>query len=179
MSSSPAALLRRRDEPLQASFLELFFDLAFVLALRQLSLVLLADVSLAGAERRLAHLGRGQPAALDGDPGAGGHMAKVASSHRYAVDTRSRSVMTRKCLRVKRKAPTGIARVKPSPRTTKVSGTTRSPSPVSVTPRAPQASRIGPATPKRAKSARLPTNVRAKLCTAPPRPTSVLDTTPS
>jgi low temperature requirement protein LtrA len=51
MSSSPAALLRRRDEPLQASFLELFFDLAFVLALRQLSLVLLADVSLAGAAR--------------------------------------------------------------------------------------------------------------------------------
>lgn len=51
MSSNPAALLRRRDEPLQASFLELFFDLAFVLALRQLSLVLLADLSLGGAGR--------------------------------------------------------------------------------------------------------------------------------
>ncbi|MEH0934663.1 low temperature requirement protein A [Micromonospora psammae] len=51
MSSSPDALLRRRDEPLQASFLELFFDLAFVLALRQLSLVLLADVSVAGVAR--------------------------------------------------------------------------------------------------------------------------------
>ncbi|MGN9810413.1 low temperature requirement protein A [Micromonospora sp. BQ11] len=49
--SRPAALLRRRDEPLQASFLELFFDLAFVLALRQISLVLLADTSLAGAAR--------------------------------------------------------------------------------------------------------------------------------
>ncbi|WP_319459584.1 low temperature requirement protein A [Micromonospora sp. RTP1Z1] len=51
MSSMPAAVLRRRDEPLHASFLELFFDLAFVLALRQLSVVLLADMSVAGAAR--------------------------------------------------------------------------------------------------------------------------------
>ncbi|SCF28054.1 low temperature requirement protein A [Micromonospora mirobrigensis] len=51
MSSGPATLLRRRDEPLQASFLELFFDLSFVFALRQLSVVLLDDVSLAGAAR--------------------------------------------------------------------------------------------------------------------------------
>ncbi|MFI7576761.1 low temperature requirement protein A [Micromonospora sp. NPDC049497] len=49
--SRPAALLRRGDEPLQASFLELFFDLAFVLALRQISLVLLADASLTGLAR--------------------------------------------------------------------------------------------------------------------------------
>ncbi|SCG73500.1 low temperature requirement protein A [Micromonospora inositola] len=51
MSSRPDALLRRRGEPLRASFLELFFDLAFVLALQELSLVLLADVSVAGAAR--------------------------------------------------------------------------------------------------------------------------------
>ncbi|WP_406044519.1 low temperature requirement protein A [Micromonospora sp. NBC_00898] len=51
MASTPAALLRRGDEPLRASFLELFFDLAFVLALRQLSVVLLADLSVAGVAR--------------------------------------------------------------------------------------------------------------------------------
>ncbi|SCL38075.1 Low temperature requirement protein LtrA [Micromonospora rhizosphaerae] len=44
-----APLLRQRDEPLSASFLELFFDLAFVLALRQLSGVLLSDMTVAGA----------------------------------------------------------------------------------------------------------------------------------
>ncbi|GAA4568962.1 low temperature requirement protein A [Micromonospora coerulea] len=47
MSSRPGALLRRREEPLRASFLELFFDLAFVLALRQLSLVPQVGVSVA------------------------------------------------------------------------------------------------------------------------------------
>jgi low temperature requirement protein LtrA len=51
MSSRPATLLRRRNEPLQASFLELFFDLAFGFALRQMALVLLAELSLAGAAR--------------------------------------------------------------------------------------------------------------------------------
>ncbi|WP_446220449.1 low temperature requirement protein A [Micromonospora sp. IBHARD004] len=51
MSSRPATLLRRRNEPLQASFLELFFDLAFGFALSQLSLVLLAELSIAGAAR--------------------------------------------------------------------------------------------------------------------------------
>ena len=45
----PAPLLRQRDEPLSASFLELFFDLAFVLALMQLSGVLLSDMTTAGA----------------------------------------------------------------------------------------------------------------------------------
>ncbi|MBM0225156.1 MULTISPECIES: low temperature requirement protein A [Micromonospora] len=51
MSSRRATLLRRQNEPLQASFLELFFDLAFGFALRQLSFVLLAELSLAGAAR--------------------------------------------------------------------------------------------------------------------------------
>ncbi|RZU75390.1 low temperature requirement protein LtrA [Micromonospora kangleipakensis] len=51
MASTPAALLRRPGEPLRASFLELFFDLAFVLAIGQVSEVLLADLSVAGAAR--------------------------------------------------------------------------------------------------------------------------------
>jgi low temperature requirement protein LtrA len=46
---TPAPLLRQGDEPLSASFLELFFDLAFVLALGQLSGVLLSDMTVAGA----------------------------------------------------------------------------------------------------------------------------------
>jgi low temperature requirement protein LtrA len=46
---TPASLLRQRDEPLSASFLELFFDLAFVLALGQLAGVLLSDMTVAGA----------------------------------------------------------------------------------------------------------------------------------
>jgi low temperature requirement protein LtrA len=46
---TPTALLRQRDEPLSASFLELFFDLAFVLALNQLAGVLLSDMTVAGA----------------------------------------------------------------------------------------------------------------------------------
>ncbi|MEH0821676.1 MULTISPECIES: low temperature requirement protein A [unclassified Micromonospora] len=50
MSGRPA-LLRRGDEPPKASFLELFFDLAFVFALRQLSVAFLADASPAGAAR--------------------------------------------------------------------------------------------------------------------------------
>lgn len=51
MTTGPAALLRRRDEPLQASFLELFFDLSLVFALHQLAVVLLDDASLTGAGR--------------------------------------------------------------------------------------------------------------------------------
>jgi low temperature requirement protein LtrA len=49
--SGPEQLLRRRTGPLGASFLELFFDLAFVLALSQLVSMLLADLSVAGALR--------------------------------------------------------------------------------------------------------------------------------
>ncbi|MBQ1018947.1 low temperature requirement protein A [Micromonospora sp. D93] len=49
MASRPERLLRGGDSPLSASFLELFFDLAFVLALSQLAAHLLHDLSLAGA----------------------------------------------------------------------------------------------------------------------------------
>jgi low temperature requirement protein LtrA len=49
--SGPEQLLRRRAGPLGASFLELFFDLAFVLALSQVVSILLADLSVAGALR--------------------------------------------------------------------------------------------------------------------------------
>ncbi|MGK5737481.1 low temperature requirement protein A [Micromonospora sp. URMC 103] len=51
MASRPERLLRRREDPVSASFLELFFDLAFVLALNQLATVLLADLTVAGALR--------------------------------------------------------------------------------------------------------------------------------
>ena len=49
MASRPERLLRGGDSPLSASFLELFFDLAFVLALSQLAAHLLHDLSVAGA----------------------------------------------------------------------------------------------------------------------------------
>ncbi|MFF0471819.1 low temperature requirement protein A [Micromonospora zamorensis] len=51
MASRPERLLRGSDSPLSASFLELFFDLAFVLALSQLAGHLLHDLTLAGALR--------------------------------------------------------------------------------------------------------------------------------
>ncbi|WP_327042391.1 low temperature requirement protein A [Micromonospora ureilytica] len=51
MARRPERLLRGGDSPLSASFLELFFDLAFVLALSQLAAHLLHDLSLAGALR--------------------------------------------------------------------------------------------------------------------------------
>ncbi|MBM0204958.1 low temperature requirement protein A [Micromonospora sp. NPDC051227] len=51
MASRPERLLRGSDSPLSASFLELFFDLAFVLALSQLATHLLHDLTLAGALR--------------------------------------------------------------------------------------------------------------------------------
>ncbi|PYC73345.1 low temperature requirement protein A [Micromonospora arborensis] len=51
MASRPERLLRGSDAPLSASFLELFFDLAFVLALSQLAGHLLHDLTLAGALR--------------------------------------------------------------------------------------------------------------------------------
>ncbi|MEU8253112.1 low temperature requirement protein A [Micromonospora inaquosa] len=49
MASRPERLLRGGDSPLNASFLELFFDLAFVLALSQLAGHLLHDLTLVGA----------------------------------------------------------------------------------------------------------------------------------
>ncbi|MEU7609356.1 low temperature requirement protein A [Micromonospora sp. NPDC049204] len=51
MASRPERLLRGDDAPLSASFLELFFDLAFVLALSQLAGHLLHDLTLPGALR--------------------------------------------------------------------------------------------------------------------------------
>ncbi|MFC5925925.1 low temperature requirement protein A [Micromonospora vulcania] len=51
MVSRPQRVLRGKDVPLSASFLELFFDLAFVLALSQLARHLLADLTLIGALR--------------------------------------------------------------------------------------------------------------------------------
>ncbi|WP_435207722.1 low temperature requirement protein A [Micromonospora sp. bgisy143] len=51
MASKPERLLRGGDAPLSASFLELFFDLAFVMALSQLTEHLLHDLTLAGALR--------------------------------------------------------------------------------------------------------------------------------
>ncbi|SIN29223.1 low temperature requirement protein A [Micromonospora cremea] len=51
MVSRPERVLRGRDVPLSASFLELFFDLAFVLALSQLARHLLADLTLVGVLR--------------------------------------------------------------------------------------------------------------------------------
>ncbi|SCE78105.1 low temperature requirement protein A [Micromonospora chokoriensis] len=51
MASRGDRLLRGRDSPLSASFLELFFDLAFVLALSQLAEHLLHDLTVAGALR--------------------------------------------------------------------------------------------------------------------------------
>ncbi|MFE9915525.1 low temperature requirement protein A [Micromonospora sp. NPDC005553] len=51
MAGRPERLLRGGNSPLSASFLELFFDLAFVLALSQLAAHLLHDLSLAGALR--------------------------------------------------------------------------------------------------------------------------------
>ncbi|MEH0933404.1 low temperature requirement protein A [Micromonospora sp. CPCC 205558] len=49
MASRPERLLRGGDSPLSASFLELFFDLAFVLALSQLAVHLLHDLTPVGA----------------------------------------------------------------------------------------------------------------------------------
>ncbi|WCN81750.1 low temperature requirement protein A [Micromonospora sp. LH3U1] len=51
MASRPQRLLRGDDSSLNASFLELFFDLAFVLALSQLAGHLLHDLTLVGALR--------------------------------------------------------------------------------------------------------------------------------
>ncbi|MBM7491906.1 low temperature requirement protein LtrA [Micromonospora luteifusca] len=51
MASRPERLLRGSDAPLSASFLELFFDLAFVLALSQLAGHLLHDLTVVGALR--------------------------------------------------------------------------------------------------------------------------------
>ncbi|MGI5524915.1 low temperature requirement protein A [Micromonospora sp. CA-259024] len=51
MASKPERLLRGSESPLSASFLELFFDLAFVLALSQLATHLLHDLTLVGALR--------------------------------------------------------------------------------------------------------------------------------
>ncbi|MBM0277302.1 low temperature requirement protein A [Micromonospora tarensis] len=51
MASRADRLLRGSDTPLSASFLELFFDLAFVLALSQLAGHLLHDLTLVGALR--------------------------------------------------------------------------------------------------------------------------------
>ncbi|MEV4540407.1 low temperature requirement protein A [Micromonospora echinaurantiaca] len=53
MESGSERLLRRREDPVRTSFLELLFDLSFVLALSQLSDVLLADLSVIGALRTL------------------------------------------------------------------------------------------------------------------------------
>ncbi|WBB93225.1 low temperature requirement protein A [Verrucosispora sp. WMMC514] len=50
-SGLPARLLRRREISRRASFLELFFDLAFILALNRLSRALEEDLSLGGAFR--------------------------------------------------------------------------------------------------------------------------------
>jgi low temperature requirement protein LtrA len=44
-----AAPLRRPEEPQRATFLELFFDLAFVFALSQLSLLLIEHLRWSGA----------------------------------------------------------------------------------------------------------------------------------
>ncbi|GLZ56803.1 MULTISPECIES: low temperature requirement protein A [Micromonospora] len=49
MASRPERLLRGGDSPLSASFLELFFDLAFVLVLSQLAAYLLHDLTVVGA----------------------------------------------------------------------------------------------------------------------------------
>ncbi|SIQ63492.1 low temperature requirement protein A [Micromonospora avicenniae] len=51
MVSRPERLLRHREDPASATFLELFFDLAFVFALNQLTTVLLVDLSIAAALR--------------------------------------------------------------------------------------------------------------------------------
>ncbi|MEV4821853.1 low temperature requirement protein A [Micromonospora sp. NPDC049274] len=51
MASRPERLLRGDDAPLSASFLELFFDLAFVLALSQLAEHLLNDLTWGGTLR--------------------------------------------------------------------------------------------------------------------------------
>ncbi|MEU8112221.1 low temperature requirement protein A [Micromonospora sp. NPDC048947] len=51
MASRPERLLREGRMPLSASFLELFFDLAFVLALNQLAQHLLEDLTLGGVLR--------------------------------------------------------------------------------------------------------------------------------
>ena len=49
-------LLRRSQDPLKASYLELFFDLAFIFALTRLTGRLLQDLSIAGALRTLVLL---------------------------------------------------------------------------------------------------------------------------
>ena len=59
MASRPERLLRGGDSPLSASFLELFFDLAFVLALSQLAGHLLHDLTLVGRAAHRPAVGRG------------------------------------------------------------------------------------------------------------------------
>ncbi|MDO3704022.1 low temperature requirement protein A [Micromonospora sp. C28SCA-DRY-2] len=53
MESRSERLLRRRQDPMRTSFLELLFDLSFVLALNQLSNVLSADLTVVGALRTM------------------------------------------------------------------------------------------------------------------------------
>ncbi|MEU4471469.1 low temperature requirement protein A [Micromonospora sp. NPDC023888] len=57
MARRPERLLRGDDSPLSASFLELFFDLAFVLALSRLTDHLLHDLTVLGALRTALLLG--------------------------------------------------------------------------------------------------------------------------
>ncbi|MEV1332739.1 low temperature requirement protein A [Micromonospora costi] len=57
MSTRSERVLRHREDPVSASFLELFFDLAFVFALSQLAAVLLADLSIVGVLRTALLLG--------------------------------------------------------------------------------------------------------------------------
>ncbi|TNH30176.1 hypothetical protein FHG89_09020 [Micromonospora orduensis] len=51
----PERLLQRRENPRRTSFLELFFDLAFIFALPRLSQALLADHTLNGGDRADGH----------------------------------------------------------------------------------------------------------------------------
>ncbi|MFC0507601.1 low temperature requirement protein A [Micromonospora costi] len=56
-TSGPAELMRKAEDPQRATFLELFFDLVFVLALAQLSRGLAEDLGWSGAFRTLVLLG--------------------------------------------------------------------------------------------------------------------------
>src|SRR5258706_8125494 len=56
MASRAGELLRRPGDPQRATFLELFFDLAFVVALLQLSHTLLRDLRWSGAFQTLVLL---------------------------------------------------------------------------------------------------------------------------
>jgi low temperature requirement protein LtrA len=56
MTSGADKLLRKPDQPQRATFLELFFDLAFVVALTRLSQVLINDLSWRGAFQTLVLL---------------------------------------------------------------------------------------------------------------------------